>query len=52
MRYIVKASKTHEYDQNHTCNVVVYDGPDFNKARRTMIEYSQYGGTAFESREE
>lgn len=40
MRYIVKAN-----------GQVVYDGDNFRKAKRTMLEYAEYGGVTFESRE-
>lgn len=52
MRYIVKASKLHEYDSNTNFGHVVYDGTDMKRAREAMSMYSQYGGTQFESRDE
>ena len=53
MRYIVRASKTHEYDRTSgSFGNIVYDGPDFRVAKAKMREYADYGGVAFESREE
>ena len=53
MRYIVRASRMHGYDSAAVpFGNVVYDGPDIKTARRKMREYAEYGGVAFESREE
>jgi hypothetical protein len=53
MRYIVKVSKMHKYDSaTKPFGYVVYDGEDFKAAKEKLLEYAEYGGVTFESREE
>lgn len=53
MRYIVRASKMHKYDATvKPFGYVVYDGNDLRAAKEKMMEYAEYGGVNFESKEE
>lgn len=53
MRYIVKATKLQPYEiGSNPFTHTVYDGNDFRKAKDVLMEYSQFSGCTFESRDE
>lgn len=53
MRYIVKATKLTTYDPNTSEFLyTVYDGQDFRRAKKKMLEHAEYGGVQFETRDD
>lgn len=53
MRYIVKATKTNQYDTNNIpYSNTVYDGTNPERAREKFLMYSQWGGAKIEAKRE